>query len=46
VPEFTGPARLPDAKEVGWKETVRMNASEYTTIITRFDVLTFRTMCQ
>jgi len=25
TPEFTGPARLPDANELGWKETVRMN---------------------
>jgi spore coat protein A len=38
VPEFTGPARLPDANELGWKETVRMNPGECTTIIMRFDV--------
>jgi len=38
TPEFTGPARLPDANELGWKETVRMNPGECTTIIMRFDV--------
>jgi spore coat protein A len=38
VPEFTGPARLPDANELGWKETVRMNPGECTTIIAKFDL--------
>ena len=38
TPEFTGPARLPDANELGWKETVRMNPGECTTIIMRFDL--------
>ena len=38
TPEFTGPARLPDANELGWKETVRMNPGECTTVIMRFDV--------
>jgi spore coat protein A, manganese oxidase len=38
VPEFTGPARLPDANEFGWKETVRMNPGECTSIILRFDL--------
>jgi spore coat protein A, manganese oxidase len=32
TPEFTGPARLPDANELGWKETVRMNPGECTTV--------------
>jgi len=38
VPEFTSPARLPDANELGWKETVRMNPGECTSIIMRFDL--------
>jgi hypothetical protein len=33
-----GTPRGPDANEVGWKETVRMNPLEVTTIITRFDL--------
>jgi spore coat protein A len=37
VPSFTGPPRLPDANETGWKETVRMNPGECTTVIMRFD---------
>jgi spore coat protein A, manganese oxidase len=37
VPDFTGPARQPDANELGWKETVRMNPGECTTVIMRFD---------
>ena len=37
VPEFTGPARMPDPNELGWKETVRMNPGECTTVIMRFD---------
>jgi spore coat protein A, manganese oxidase len=32
IPSFTGPGRGPDAGEVGWKETVRMNPGECTTI--------------
>lgn len=38
VPSFTGPARGPDPNETGWKETVRMNPGECTTIITKFDL--------
>lgn len=38
VPEFTDKPRLPDANELGWKETVRMNPGECTTIIARFDL--------
>jgi spore coat protein A, manganese oxidase len=38
TPEFTRPARLPDANELGWKETVRMNPGECTTVIMRFDL--------
>ena len=30
-----GPARPPDANERGWKETVRMNPGECTTVIIR-----------
>ena len=35
---FTGPARLPDANEKGWKETVRMNPGEVTRVVMRFDL--------
>ena len=38
TPVFTGPARIPDANEIGWKETVRMNPGECTTVIMKFDV--------
>jgi len=38
TPEFTGPARLPDPNEFGWKETVRMNPGECTTLIMKFDL--------
>jgi hypothetical protein len=30
---FLGPPRPPDANERGWKETVRMNPGECTTVI-------------
>ena len=33
VPQFTDKPRLPDANELGWKERVRMNPGECTTII-------------
>jgi spore coat protein A len=33
-----GTPRGPDANEVGWKETVRMNPGEVITVITRFDL--------
>jgi spore coat protein A len=35
---FLGPPRPPDANERGWKETVRMNPAECTTVIARFDL--------
>ncbi len=40
TPTFTGPFRGPDANELGWKETVRMNPNEMTEIIMRFDLPT------
>jgi spore coat protein A len=36
--KFTGPARPADANEAGWKETVRMNPGEVTTVIMKFDL--------
>ena len=36
--KFTGRPTPPDANEIGWKETVRMNPGEATTIIIRFDL--------
>ena len=36
VPAYTGPARPPDPNESGWKETVRMNPGEVTTVIMQF----------
>ena len=36
--KFTGPARLPDNNELGYKETVRMNPLECTTVIMKFDL--------
>jgi len=38
TPEVTTPARLPDPNEFGWKETVRMNPGECTTLIMKFDL--------
>jgi spore coat protein A len=40
TPSYTGPARGPDRTELGWKETVRMNPEEVTTVIMRFDLPT------
>jgi spore coat protein A, manganese oxidase len=37
-PHFLGPMRSPDANELGWKETVRMNPGEMTQVIMRFDL--------
>jgi spore coat protein A len=34
----TGPARPPDPNEIGWKETVRMNPEEVTTVIMQFNL--------
>jgi spore coat protein A len=36
VPTYTGPARGPDATELGWKETINMNPGEVTTVIMKF----------
>ncbi len=36
VPNFNGPARPPDPEEEGWKETVRMNPGEVTTVKMKF----------
>jgi len=38
TPVYTGPARSPDANEEGWKETVRMNPGEVTTVVMKFDL--------
>ena len=38
TPSYTGPAHGPDKTELGWKETVRMNPGEVTTVIMRFDL--------
>jgi spore coat protein A len=35
---WTGPARPADKNEQGWKETVRMNPGELTTVIAKFDL--------
>jgi spore coat protein A len=35
-----GTVRAPDANEMGWKETVRMNPGEATTVITKFTLPT------
>jgi len=32
MPSYTGPARGPEQTELGWKETVRMNPEEVTTV--------------
>jgi spore coat protein A len=39
-PTFIGPARPPDPHEAGWKETVRMNPGEVTTVIMQFKLPT------
>jgi spore coat protein A len=36
TPTYTGPARPPDPNETGWKDTVRMNPEEVTTVIMQF----------
>jgi FtsP/CotA-like multicopper oxidase with cupredoxin domain len=35
---FTRPALQPDANELGWKDTVRMNPGEATTVIAQFNL--------
>jgi FtsP/CotA-like multicopper oxidase with cupredoxin domain len=36
--DYSGPPIPPDANEIGWKETVRMNPGEVTTVITQFNL--------
>jgi len=36
TPVYTGPARLADPTETGWKETVKMHPGEVTTVIMKF----------
>jgi spore coat protein A len=38
TPTYTGPARGPEATEIGWKETVKMHPGEVTTVIMKFDL--------
>lgn len=38
TPTYIGPARPPDQNELGWKETVRMNPGEVTTVAMKFDL--------
>jgi len=38
TPRYTGPRVAPDKNELGWKETVRMNPGEVTTVIMKFDL--------
>jgi len=38
VPNFQGPPVAPDANELGWKETVRMNPGEVTRVFAKFDL--------
>jgi spore coat protein A, manganese oxidase len=40
TPHYTGPAQSPLRTELGWKETVRMNPGEVTTVIIKFDLPT------
>jgi len=40
VPNFQGPPVPPSPNEQGWKETVRMNPGECTTVIMKFDLPT------
>ncbi|VVB51215.1 Laccase [uncultured archaeon] len=38
VPTYFGNARGPDPTELGWKETVKMNPGEVTTVIMKFNL--------
>lgn len=38
APVYTGAARGPDPTELGWKETVKMNPGEVTTVIMKFSL--------
>jgi spore coat protein A len=35
---YTGPPMPPDPNEIGWKETVRMNPGEVTTVVMQFNL--------
>jgi spore coat protein A len=37
-PTYTGPARGPEATELGWKDTIQMHPGEVTTVIMKFDL--------
>jgi spore coat protein A len=37
-PLYTGPEKAPDANELGWKETVRMNPGQVTRVFMKFDL--------
>lgn len=38
TPAYAGPPKPPDPNEAGWKETVRMNPGEETTVIMQFNL--------
>jgi len=38
APSYTGPEKAPDANELGWKETVRMNPGQVTRVFMKFDL--------
>ncbi len=38
APAFSGDAVAPDANELGWKETVRMNPGQVTRVLIKFDL--------
>jgi spore coat protein A len=38
TPIFTGNAIAPDANELGWKETIRMNPAQVTWLLMKFDL--------
>ena len=38
APTYVGPKTAPDANELGWKETVRMNPGEVTRVLMKFDL--------
>jgi len=38
MPNYNGKAFAPDANELGWKETVRMNPGEVTRVFMKFDL--------
>ncbi len=43
TPNFTAQPAAPDPNELGWKETVRMNPGEVTTVIMKFDLPAIKT---